>query len=156
MPASMVRLLVQQATSQGRATLRRVFAVPGTGELVAMESRQRTFPAALAELISLRDGGCCRTPWCDAPIRHIDHVVPDREGGRTDLDNGQGLCERCNYVKERPGWVHWVDTSHGHSVGVLTPAGHVHASLPPPRPGPRVRPSPTRLEAVFADLVLAA
>lgn len=156
LPASMVRLLVRQATRHGRATLRRVFAVPGTGELVAMESRRRIFPAALGELISLRDGSRCRTPWCDAPIRHIDHVVPDREGGRTDFDNGQGLCERCNYVKEQPGWVHWVDTSHGRSVGILTPSGHVHTSLPPPRPARRQRPSPTRLEAVFTDLVLAA
>ena len=156
MPASMVRLLVRRATHSGRATIRRVFAVPGTGELVAMESRRRTFPAALGELISLRDGGRCRTPWCDAPIRHIDHVVPDREGGATDLDNGQGLCERCNYVKEQRGWTHWVDTTHGQSVGILTPAGHVHTSLPPPRPGPLARPSPTRLEAVFTHLVLAA
>ena len=30
------------------------------------------------------------------------------DGGRTEASNGQGLCERCNYVKESPGWASWV------------------------------------------------
>ena len=155
-PAGLCRLLVKEASRSGRATLRRLYALPASGDLVALESRQRRFPQGLADLIVLRDGGVCRTPWCDAPIRHFDHVVPDREGGRTAYDNGQGLCERCNFAKEQPGWVHWVDTGNGHAVGILTPAGHLHTSLPPPRPGPLPRPSPTRLEAVFTELVLTA
>src|SRR3546814_8207540 len=34
----------------------------------------------------------------------------DADGGRTAVVNGQGLCERCNYVKETPGWTSWVPT----------------------------------------------
>ena len=63
--------------------LRRLYASPTTGELVAMDSRARLFPAGLARFIRLRDQ-VCRTPWCDAPIRHIDHVVPHVAGGPTD------------------------------------------------------------------------
>uniref|UniRef100_UPI0036F28F21 HNH endonuclease n=1 Tax=Mycobacterium simulans TaxID=627089 RepID=UPI0036F28F21 len=45
-----------------------------------------------------------RTPYCDAPIRHRDHARPRSRGGPTTADNGRGLCQRCNYVKESPGW----------------------------------------------------
>ena len=39
-----------------------------------------------------------------APIRHIDHARPHRDGGPTSVVNGRGTCERCNYHKEAPGW----------------------------------------------------
>lgn len=58
----------------------------------------------------VRDGRC-RTPWCDAPIRHGDHVTDAAEGGPTSLDNGQGLCERCNKTKNLPGWRAEVQTT---------------------------------------------
>ncbi|HTE72694.1 MAG TPA: DUF222 domain-containing protein, partial [Actinomycetes bacterium] len=83
--------------------LRRLFTHPTTGQLVAMESKAVTFPPALRQLLVLRDE-VCRTPWCDALVRHADHVVPRARGGSTDEANGQGLCEQCNYVKESPGW----------------------------------------------------
>lgn len=156
-PATLARLLIREASATGRATLRRLYATPATGELVALESRRRTFPGGLADLIDRRDAGICRTPYCNAPIRHHDHVVPVREGGPTDADNGQGLCERCNYLKESPGWVQWVDTSHGrHQVGLLTPAHHVYSSTAPPLPRAPDRARRSRLETFFAEIVLAA
>ena len=57
----------------------------------------------MATFIGLRDERC-RTPYCDAPIRHRDHATPHARGGPTTADNGLGLCERCNYVKEAAGW----------------------------------------------------
>ena len=83
--------------------LRRLFLDPSTGELAAMESKLRRFPRALADFIETRDQRC-RTPFCDAPIRHIDHVVPVAAGGDTSVENGQGLCENCNQTKEATGW----------------------------------------------------
>lgn len=73
------------------------------GALVAMDSRARVAPAGLAALIRTRDAGTCRTPWCDAPARHVDHVVPHARGGPTNADNLQGLCEACNQAKEALG-----------------------------------------------------
>jgi hypothetical protein len=49
--------------------LRRLYTAPGTGDLIAMDSRARLFPAGLRRLIQARDD-TCRTPYCDAPIRH--------------------------------------------------------------------------------------
>ena len=64
-----------------------------------MESTARTFPTALARFIRLRDR-ICRTPWCDAPIRHLDHHQPWAHGGATTAENGQGLCEQCNHARQ--------------------------------------------------------
>ena len=49
-------------------------AQPDTGQLVGMDAKSRRFPAGLRTLIRLRDH-TCRTPWCDAPVRHIDHEL---------------------------------------------------------------------------------
>ena len=69
--------LVSGAVSdkRSRAMLRRLYAHPTSGALVAMESRARLFPRGLAAFIGLRDQRC-RTPYCDAPIRHRDHARP--------------------------------------------------------------------------------
>uniref|UniRef100_UPI0030FC8DB2 HNH endonuclease n=1 Tax=Nocardioides salarius TaxID=374513 RepID=UPI0030FC8DB2 len=101
-PAGVARDLVATALEQAQATLRRLYTT-SSGSLVAMDSRSRTFPSSLGLFIDLRDQSC-RTPWCDAPIRHRDHVVPDHAGGPTGAGNGQGLCEACNQAKEAPGF----------------------------------------------------
>ncbi len=95
LPAALARRLVTAAPAVA-SWVKRLYEAP-TG-LVATESRSRCFPDGLAELITIRDD-TCTTPWCDAPIRHIDHVSPWANDGPTTLSNGQGLCARCNYEK---------------------------------------------------------
>lgn len=135
LPAALCRDLVARASAEGLAALRRLFVTPADRELVAMESRSRTFEGVLGQFIDLRDGGICRTPWCDNPIRHRDHVVRHAQGGATSAENGQGCCQTCNQVKEEPGWVHWVGTGFRHQVSFLTPLGDLHQTHPPPMPG---------------------
>ncbi|MFC7373759.1 MULTISPECIES: DUF222 domain-containing protein [unclassified Brachybacterium] len=86
------------------AFYRRLYTNPTTGELTGMESRARVFPAGLARMIRWRDV-TCRTPWCNAIIRQIDHARPHHQGGPTSYANGQGLCVRCNLLKEHGRWV---------------------------------------------------
>ena len=140
-PAGTARDLLRRHTEvddpAGQAWLRRVFTHPTTGELVALQSRSEAFPPALRQLLVLRDR-TCRTPWCDAPVRHADHVRRRADGGETTADNGQGLCEQCNYVKEAPGWAaaEHASSSPGHQVvETSTPTGHHYRSRPPPLPG---------------------
>ncbi|MGC2653768.1 MAG: DUF222 domain-containing protein, partial [Mycobacterium sp.] len=104
-PAAVARHLVATAADdhRSRATLRRLYAHPQSGALVALESRARLFPRGLATFIGLRDQRC-RTPYCDAPIRHTDHAQPHAKAGSTNAVNGLGLCERCNYVKAAASW----------------------------------------------------
>src|SRR5699024_5786609 len=65
---------------QVSAFYRRLYRSPSSGELVAMESRSRAFPAGLARMIRWRDT-TCRTPWCNAVIRQSDHVLPITAAG---------------------------------------------------------------------------
>ncbi|WIM89410.1 DUF222 domain-containing protein [Candidatus Mycobacterium wuenschmannii] len=135
-PADVARGLVSAAVgdSASRATLRRLYAHPRSGALVAMESRARIFPTGLAAFIGLRDERC-RTPYCDAPIRHRDHATPHARGGATSAVNGLGDCERCNYVKEAAGWLvrTEVDETGRHTAEYITPTGARHRSAAPPR-----------------------
>jgi hypothetical protein len=99
-----------------------------------MESRARIFPRGLATFIELRDGRC-RTPYCDAPIRHRDHAQPWAEGGPTSADNGLGSCERCNYAKEAAGWRvnASMDETCTHTAEFTTPTGATYRSTAPAR-----------------------
>ncbi|MCY0904581.1 HNH endonuclease, partial [Arthrobacter sp. H14-L1] len=152
-----------------RVWIRRLYTAPGTGHLAAMDSKKRLFPPGLRRFIITRDQ-TCRTPYCDAPIRHIDHIIPhhnqqknknnrkdgkDGPSGQTSESNGQGLCERCNYRKETPGWTSTpyprippgnppgsapgtspaTGTPPRHTVITTTPLGHVYTSTAPALPG---------------------
>jgi hypothetical protein len=136
-PAAVARHLISDAVGddRSRATLRRLYRHPTTGTLVTMESRARLFPKALAAFIALRDD-TCRTPYCNAPIRHTDHAQPKARGGPTTALNGNGMCEACNYAKEAPRWR--VRTSNGfgcHTTEVTTPTGTTYTGKAPPLPG---------------------
>ena len=137
-PSALARNLIADAVADQRshATLRRLYATPATGALVALESRARMFPKGLADFIGVRDQRC-RTPYCDAPIRHRDHAKPHRKGGTTSAVNGLGLCERCNYVKESDGWIVTSTTAENgtHTAEFTTPTGARHRSTAPPMPG---------------------
>jgi uncharacterized protein DUF222/HNH endonuclease len=109
----------------------------GTGSTAHPDSptTSRRFTAAQRDLLQLRDQHC-RTPYCDAPIRHHDHITPHHTGGPTNIGNGQGLCEACNYRKEHPDW-HTTVTNTGedgrpHTTQITTPTGHTYRSTAPP------------------------
>ncbi|MDQ4053379.1 MAG: HNH endonuclease, partial [Actinomycetota bacterium] len=89
----------------------------------------------LAELIRLRDQRC-RTPWCDAPVRHTDHAEAVAEGGPTTKRNGQGLCEACNHAKQAPGWTARPRPGPRHTIETITPTGHSYTSTAPPLTAP--------------------
>ncbi|WP_432478573.1 HNH endonuclease [Nocardioides sp. GXQ0305] len=131
-PAELARELVVGACDRDETIwLRRLFAAPTTGELAAMDARARLFPARLARFIRLRDR-VCRTPWCDAPIRHTDHATDHDADGETSAVNGQGLCEACNHAKQAPRWRAGPSPNTGsHTVETTTPTGHRYRSRAP-------------------------
>jgi hypothetical protein len=143
-PAQWARDLILH--SRAPVWLRRLFTAPVTGELVAMDSRRRCFTQAQREFIALRDQ-TCRTPWCDAPIRHTDHIHPHEHGGPTRIDNGQGYCQACNHAKQAPGWhttlVPWASP---HTVDITTPTGHRYQSRAPNPPGTNSDISPLEIQ----------
>jgi hypothetical protein len=134
-PASVARRLAAAGAEHLRSTVQRLFAMPGTGALVATETASSHFRNGLADIVDLRDRRC-RTPYCNAPIRHHDHVTSRAAGGTTTLANAQGLCEACNYAKESPGWRHETvpDVLAVTDITITTPTGHVHHSRAPDQP----------------------
>jgi hypothetical protein len=136
-PAAVGRGLVTAAVrdKRSKATLRRLYRHPRSNALVAMESRSRCFPKALATFIDLRDQ-TCRIPYCDAPIRHHDHASPHRDGGPTSAVNGLGECAACNLFKEADGWqVTTTERDRIHGATFTTPTGATYHSTAPPPPG---------------------
>jgi len=143
-PAPIVRQLTRNAD---KVWLRRLYTSPPDGALVAMDAKARTFRGQLRRFVILRDQ-FCRTPWCDAPIRHVDHVLRATDGGRTAAENAQGLSEACNYAKETPGWVSRRLPGPGHLVEIITPTRHRHKSRAPDPPEQRY---PVRVDLAFAS-----
>lgn len=140
-PAELAREIVAGALrAEQRVWLRRLYTAPTSGELVAADAHGRLFPAALARLIRLRDR-ICRTTWCGAPIRHIDHAEDHARGGRTSRINGQGLCEACNHAKQGTGWQ--ARPGPDGAVETRLPTGHTMTTRPPPLIRIRERPGLT-------------
>ncbi|GAA1918895.1 HNH endonuclease signature motif containing protein [Nocardioides lentus] len=136
LPAPVARRMVH-ASPEVRTTIRRLYT--HAGALVAMDSTARTVTGALRTYIALRDAARCRTPYCDAPIRHIDHITPAAAGGPTTASNTQGLCAACNHTKEAWGWRHHARQDsplEPHTVQTTTPTGHTHTSRAPDLPTP--------------------
>jgi hypothetical protein len=135
-PAGIARDVL--AGSAGTLWWRRLFTAPDTGSLVGGDPRRRRFDGALAHLIKTRDQGWCRDPFCDAPIRHLDHIDRHSNGGPTTLANGRGVCARGNYVREMPGWhIELIDDGLGpapHTVRTTTPTGHTYLGSAGPAP----------------------
>ncbi len=149
LPAPTARALVRDTA--GTVWVRRLLTSPVDGSVSEVERRRRLFTGHLRRTLIHRDQ-VCRTPWCGAPIRHLDHATAAHRDGPTSLDNGQGLCERCNYTKEVPGWTtttnvgpdEWArDRSAPNELDsvarvIQTPTGHRYRSGPPPAiPGTR-------------------
>jgi hypothetical protein len=97
-----------------------------------MDSKASKFEGKLAEYLRLRDQQC-RTLYCNARIRHLDHVKRKADGGPTSAHNGQGTCVTCNQAKEGWGWsarpIRGPDGEH--LVETVTPTGHRYVSRPP-------------------------
>lgn len=144
-PAFLARRLVRDAE---KAWVRRLYTHPTTGDLIAMDSRARTFSGLLRQFVVLRDQ-TCRNRWCGAPIRHVDHVVRVADDGETSAYNGQGLCEACNYAKEHAGWRTARPPGAGHVVETITPTGHRYSSRAPDPPGRSGY--PLRVDLTFHD-----
>ncbi len=161
-PADVARSMAAASlNARCKTWLRRLFAPPRTGDLVAMDSRARVVPDGIGRFIDVRDP-ICRTPWCDAPVRHRDHVVAVEDGGETSVRNTQGLCEACNHAKQARGWQARPRPGPRHTVVTRTPTGHLYRSTAPPAPGTgsEAVPVPAEVTSIgeiyVADMLLRA
>lgn len=85
LPSQLAREIMTD--SKGRKWWRRLFTAPqgsskGPAPIVGGDPTRRYFDGWLTQLIKLRDQ-TCRDPFCDAAIRHIDHITRHADGGPT-------------------------------------------------------------------------
>lgn len=120
-------------TGRAQVWVRRLFTDPVDDSVRDRDPRRRLFTGALRDLLIARDQ-VCRTPYCDAPVRHADHVRPFAVVQETTAENGEGLCEACNYAKESAGWSHRVVVLPDGTkiVRITTPTGHTYDTAAPP------------------------
>ena len=138
LPAALCTDLVRRASAAAKATLRRLFASPEQRALVAMESTSRHFDGLLAEFLTSATAAPAAPPAATPPSGTTTTSTRAADGGTTTAANGQGLCERCNYLKETPGWTTW--TPHPspdrlHEVHGVTEHLRILRSTAPPLPG---------------------
>jgi hypothetical protein len=152
-PGDLIREWIAANLESGVDTwLKRIYEQPETGEPVAMDSEARRFTGGLAAFLRLRDRAC-RKPYCDAPVRHLDHAEDHADGGLTSAENGQGICESHNYAKQAIGWSAQPRPGPRHTIETTTPTGHTYVSV-----APRLRPkqSMSPAEIRFVEMIWAA
>jgi hypothetical protein len=102
LPTDVARDIV--ATSKDRLWWRPLYAAPEGGPLAGGDPFRRRFDGFLRKLIMLRDRRC-RDPFCDAPIRHIDHIQ-DHHPNRPHLSKPRAVAQSFQVmirsVAERP------------------------------------------------------
>jgi len=114
--------------------IQRLFTAPGNQDLIAMDSKARTFPEPLKDFIADRDRHC-RTPHCDNPPTQADHVHQWWLGGATEIINSSYRCRTCNLAKETPSWAETLDRLLPHTMSIEPEPGLSYQSLPPPATG---------------------
>lgn len=74
------------------------------GVTIGIGRADRTIPRWLRRRILRRDGGCCRFPGCERPVRQIHHLRWWRNDGPTDANNLIGLCWYHHRLVHEGGW----------------------------------------------------
>jgi hypothetical protein len=139
-------MLAASSETEASIWFRRALSSPDGARLVGLDSRRRLFPEGVKRFLGLRDK-TCRTPWCDAPIRHADHVRAARRGGPTTATNGQDSVKRATRSRRPSGgrrgsWTTARVTEHVIACGCAPPPAR--PMTPPPHHSSRgcLHPSP--------------
>ena len=61
--------------------------------------KRKSFPKAVKAAVLNRSAGMCEAPDCTNVGRDFDHIKPVAIGGKSDLQNCQFLCRKCNAEK---------------------------------------------------------
>jgi hypothetical protein len=115
-------------------TLTRILTHPVTGTVLTLDRTRYRPSKRLAKWIRMRDG-TCRFPGCGRKARtaDIDHIIAWAEGGTTNPDNLECLCEAHHRLKHNSGWT---PRSLGNgTIEWTSPSGRTSITRPQAGPG---------------------
>jgi hypothetical protein len=129
--------LARELSEESQAWVRRLLTDPIDTSVITADTGRRRFDGAVRRLVKVRDRRC-RHPYCNAPIRDVDHREEWSDGGRTTASNGDSYCKRCHRIKDHAA-VTVVTTDpelhDAYRIEWRTPSGSGHRSLAPPALG---------------------
>jgi hypothetical protein len=100
------------------------------GATVGIGRNSRSIPRWMRRRIRKRDGGTCRFPGCDRPIRQIHHIEHWARGGGTDAPNLAGLCWEHHHLVHEGDWT--ISGSADDELTFTSPYGREVRSRPQP------------------------
>lgn len=106
------------------------------GTCIGIGRAGRNPPRWIRRRLLRRDGGVCRFPGCDRPIRHLHHIQHWTRGGPTDSCNLAGLCWNHHHLVHEGGWV--IEGNPDAELTFTSPYGRSLTSRPRPL-DPKVR-----------------
>ena len=112
-PAALARRLVREASPSIKSWIRRLYTDPGDRAVDRRRFQTPVFSLAARQFLIARDQ-TCRGPFCDAPIRHADHVVPHEQGGPTRTAMVRVCVSGATTRRSSPGWQSVVDEARDH------------------------------------------
>jgi hypothetical protein len=132
----------------GAPSWTRLLTHPETGMVLSIGRDSYTVPAAMRQVLRLRDE-TCRFPGCNRPAARsdIDHTTAREHGGPTDLANLAHLCAPHHRLKHQSLWN--VRQEPGGVLVWTSPAGAAHRTSPETYLGPPA----TRASAPPRDFV---
>ena len=125
-PAAIARAIAHEPGS----TWRRVITDPVDGQIIDVGRTRYRPPAALDELVRIRDR-TCRHPGCYRPSFHGDldhHKESSGQNGSTSAANLMGFCRSHHRLKDEPGWAHQLEDDG--TLTVTTPTQRSYTSVP--------------------------
>ncbi|WP_084628726.1 HNH endonuclease signature motif containing protein [Amycolatopsis nigrescens] len=131
----------RQIMNQPNSVWRKVLTDPVTGTVRDIGRKRYRPPAALAELVRVRDR-TCRAPGCNRPAQRCDadHCTAWSQNGDTCEHNLCCLCRYHHGLKDEPGWTFEFDPETA-DLTVTTPTGRTYST----RPEPLLDPPPPKI-----------
>ena len=95
-------------------------------ETISIKMKKERIPLNLRKRVIERDGYFC--VYCDEDLHqgeiHLDHIIPESQGGSTTYENLQVTCRTCNLSKSVLSESEFTNKLRNRALNILNRLGH--------------------------------